>query len=98
MSIDGTGTFTFDRTKFLAAFDADPQGVTKLFAQSGSSDNANVQFVSAGDRAVGGHVPRRRDPGRGAGERDVGLTGCVPARVAADREGPRRHAPRCRTR
>ena len=40
VSIDGTGKFTFDRTKFLAAFDADPQGVTKLFAQGGSSDNA----------------------------------------------------------
>ena len=54
VSIDGTGKFTFDRTKFLAAFDADPAGVTKLFAQGGSSDNANVQFVSAGDRAVAG--------------------------------------------
>ncbi len=54
VSIDKTGMFTFDRTKFLAAFAADPSGVTKLFAQGGSSDNNNVQFVSAGDRAVAG--------------------------------------------
>ena len=54
VSIDRTGKFTFDRTKFLAAFDADPQGVTKLFAQGGTADNGNVSFVSAGDRAVAG--------------------------------------------
>ena len=49
VSIDRNGAFTFDRTKFLAAFDANPQGVSRLFAQGGTSDNANVQFTSAGD-------------------------------------------------
>ena len=46
VSIDGTGAFTFDRTKFVAAFDANPQGVSRLFAQGGSSDNPNVTFTA----------------------------------------------------
>jgi len=77
VSIDGTGAFTFDRTKFLAAFDANPQGVTALFAQGGSSDNANVKFTSAGDRAVAGtyHVVVTQAAAQGS---DVGLTGAWP--------------------
>ncbi|HUI47057.1 MAG TPA: flagellar filament capping protein FliD, partial [Acidimicrobiia bacterium] len=54
VSIDGTGQFTFDQNAFLTAFDADPQGVTRLFAQSGSSADGTMQFVSAGDSAVSG--------------------------------------------
>lgn len=77
VSIDRNGAFTFDRTKFLAAFAANPQGVSKLFAQGGSSDNANVQFTSAGDRAVAGayHVVVIQAAAQGA---DVGLTGAWP--------------------
>ena len=77
VSIDGTGAFTFDRTKFLAAFDADPSGVTKLFAQGGSSDNGNVQFVSAGDNAVAGsyHVVVTQAALQGS---STGLTGLFP--------------------
>ena len=77
VSIDGTGKFTFDRTKFLAGFDADPQGVMRLFAQSGSSDNPNVSFVSAGDRAVAGtyHVVVTQAATQAS---DVGLTGVWP--------------------
>ncbi len=77
VSIDGTGKFTFDRTKFLAGFDADPQGVMRLFAQSGSSDNPNVSFVSAGDRAVAGtyHVVVTQAASQAS---DVGLTGVWP--------------------
>jgi flagellar hook-associated protein 2 len=77
VSIDKTGAFTFDRTKFLAAFDADPQGVTRLFAQGGTSDNTGVQFVSAGDRAVGGsyHVVVTQAAAQGS---DTGLTGAFP--------------------
>ena len=77
VSIDKTGKFTFDRTKFLAAFDADPQGVTKLFAQGGSSDNPDVQFVSAGDRSGAGtyHVVVTQAALQGS---DVGLTGVWP--------------------
>jgi flagellar hook-associated protein 2 len=54
VSIDGTGAFTFNRAEFLAAYDANPQGVTSLFAQGGTATNGGVQFVSAGDRAVAG--------------------------------------------
>jgi flagellar hook-associated protein 2 len=77
VSIDRTGKFTFDRSKFLTAFHADPQGVSKLFAQGGSSDNANVQFVSAGDRAVGGtyHVNVTTAAAQAS---DIGLTGAWP--------------------
>jgi len=77
LSIDRNGQFTFDRAKFLTAFNADPQGVTKLFAQGGSSTNPNVQFVSAGDRAVGGtyHVNVTQAAAQGS---DVGLTGAWP--------------------
>ena len=80
VSIDKTGKFTFDRTKFLAAFNADPQGVTRLFAQGGTSDNAGVQFVSAGDRAVAGtyHVVVTQAANQGS---DVGLTGSFPPAV-----------------
>lgn len=77
VSIDGNGQFTFDRAKFLAAFDADPSGVTKLFAQGGTADNANVQFTSAGDRAIAGtyHVIVTQAALQGS---DVGLTGLFP--------------------
>lgn len=77
VSIDGTGKFTFDRTKFLAAFDADPQGVTRLFAQGGSSANSNIQFVSAGDRAVGGDYDVNVTTAA-AQAGDTGLTGAWP--------------------
>ena len=90
VSIDGTGAFTFDRTKFLAAFDADPQGVTKLFAQGGTADNGGVQFVSAGDRAVAGTYDVNVTAVRDAGHRRR-PHGSVPARDAADREGARGH-------
>ena len=77
VSIDGTGKFTFDRAKFLTAFDADPSGVTKLFAQGGSSANANVQFVSAGDRAVGGDYDVNVTTAAAQGS-SIGLTGAWP--------------------
>jgi flagellar hook-associated protein 2 len=77
VSIDGTGKFTFDRTKFLTAFDADPQGVTRLFAQGGSSANANIQFVSAGDRAVQGDYDVNVTAAATQGA-SVGLTGAWP--------------------
>jgi flagellar hook-associated protein 2 len=54
VSIDKSGNFTFDRSKFLAAYENDPDGVKALFAQGGTSANADVTFVSAGDGAVAG--------------------------------------------
>ena len=80
VSIDRTGKFTFDRAKFLAAFNADPAGVSKLFAQGGSADDANVSFVSAGDRAIAGtyHVVVTQAAQQA---NDTGLTGVFPPAV-----------------
>ena len=66
-----------------------PPGVTRLFAQGGTSDNdATSQFVSAGDRAVAGTYARQRDAGRGAGA----ATSASPAR------GRRRRCPTVKVR
>jgi flagellar hook-associated protein 2 len=77
VSIDGTGKFTFDRAKFTAALDADPQGVTKLFTQGGTSTNGNITFVSAGDRAVAGSYDVVVTQAA-AQANDTGLTGSWP--------------------
>ncbi|HET9728041.1 MAG TPA: flagellar filament capping protein FliD [Acidimicrobiia bacterium] len=54
VSVDKSGNFTFDRSKFLSAYEADPAGVQKLFAQGGTAESSDVTFVSAGDGAVAG--------------------------------------------
>jgi flagellar hook-associated protein 2 len=54
LSVDKEGTFTFDRAKFSAAFDADPTGMTRAFTQGGTGTDPNVTFVSAADRARAG--------------------------------------------
>jgi flagellar hook-associated protein 2 len=54
VSIDKSGTYTFDQSKFTAAFNADPEGVTRAFTQGGTATDPNVTFVSAGDRARAG--------------------------------------------
>jgi flagellar hook-associated protein 2 len=54
VAIDKTGAFTFDRSKFLAAYEANPDGVQKLFSQGGTSVSGDITFVSAGDGAVAG--------------------------------------------
>jgi flagellar hook-associated protein 2 len=77
VSIDKTGAFTFDRAKFLAAYDANPQGVTSLFAQGGSASNGGVEFVSAGDRAVAGTYAVNVTQAASQGSA-VGLTGAFP--------------------
>jgi flagellar hook-associated protein 2 len=77
ISIDAKGKFTFDKSKFTAAFAANPEGVAKLFSQSGSSTASTVQFVSAGARAVAGtyaiNVTQLAQQGN-----DTGLTGSWP--------------------
>ncbi len=77
VSIDKDGNFTFDRTKFTSAYEANPDGVTKLFTQGGTADNAAVQFVSAGDGAVAGsyHVVVTQAAAQGT---DTGLQGAWP--------------------
>jgi flagellar hook-associated protein 2 len=54
LSIDRDGKYVFDSGKFTTAFNADPEGVTRLFSQSGTATSSDVSFVSAGDRARGG--------------------------------------------
>jgi flagellar hook-associated protein 2 len=51
VSVDKTGKFTFDEAKFTAAFNADPDGMVRAFTQGGTATDANVSFVSAGDRS-----------------------------------------------
>jgi flagellar hook-associated protein 2 len=51
VSVDKTGKFTFDEAKFQTAFNADPDGVIRAFTQGGTATDANVSFVTAGDRA-----------------------------------------------
>lgn len=53
VSIDRYGAATFDAAKFKAAYAADPAAVERLFVQGGTT-TGDVQFVSAGSRAVGG--------------------------------------------
>ena len=77
VSVDKTGAFTFDRNTFLAAFDANPGGVTSLFAQGGTATNGSVQFVSAGDRAVAGTYAVNVTQAASQGT-SVGLTGTFP--------------------
>jgi flagellar hook-associated protein 2 len=54
VAIDKSGKFTFDRSKFLSAYEANPDGVKKLFAQGGTSASGEITFVSAADGAVAG--------------------------------------------
>ncbi len=54
LQIGSDGKFTFDQGKFTTAFNTDPTGVMRLFTQGGTSANAGVKFVSAGDGAQAG--------------------------------------------
>jgi flagellar hook-associated protein 2 len=54
ISADKDGNFTFDQSKFLAAYNANPSGVAQMFTQGGSSANPNVTFISASDSTRGG--------------------------------------------
>jgi flagellar hook-associated protein 2 len=54
VAIDRDGNFTFDRSKFLTAFASNPDGLARLFTQGGSASTSDIEFVSAGDRAVAG--------------------------------------------
>ena len=54
VAADKDGNFTFDRSKFLAAYNANPSGVAKMFTQGGSSANPDVTFISAADSTHAG--------------------------------------------
>ena len=51
---DQNGVFSFDQSTFLAAYNADPTGMAKLFTQGGASTNPSVTFISAADTTQGG--------------------------------------------
>jgi flagellar hook-associated protein 2 len=54
LSTDKTGAYTFDASKFTEAFNADPEGMTRLFTQGGTASDNRVTFISSGDRARAG--------------------------------------------
>ena len=51
---DQNGQFSFDQSTFLAAYNADPTGMAKLFTQGGASTNPNLTFISAADTTQAG--------------------------------------------
>ena len=53
ITVERTGTFKFDRAKFLEALEADPAAVERLFGRGGSSTNG-VTFAGALDTTVAG--------------------------------------------
>lgn len=54
IATDKDGNFSFDRNALLAAYNANPTAVAKMFTQGGSSTNPNVTFISAADSTVAG--------------------------------------------
>jgi flagellar hook-associated protein 2 len=54
LQMDKDGNVTFDRAKFLSAYQTDPTAVMNLFVQQGSAVNSAVSFVRAGDRSAAG--------------------------------------------
>jgi len=47
ISIDKTGSFSFDASKFSAAYNSDPNAVTSLFQAGGSAASTSVAFASS---------------------------------------------------
>ncbi len=47
LSVDKDGNFTFDKTAFTTAYNANPAGVTSLFAQGGTSTSPSLSFIAA---------------------------------------------------
>jgi flagellar hook-associated protein 2 len=54
VSADKTGAFKFDQATFIAAYNADPSGMAKLFQRGGASTNPDVSFISAADMTAAG--------------------------------------------
>jgi flagellar hook-associated protein 2 len=54
ISLTRDGTVSFDRTKFLAAYAANPTGVADSFRQTASSTSGSLAFVSATDSTQAG--------------------------------------------
>ena len=82
VSADKDGNFKFDRSKFLAAYNANPTGIAKMFTQGGSSANPDVTFISAADATRAGsysvnvtHLATQAT--------SIGMTGTWPTGVAS---------------
>jgi flagellar hook-associated protein 2 len=54
VSVDKDGNYTFDRSKFLAAYAQDPNGMQKVFSQWGSSTSGQISFIAATDNTQAG--------------------------------------------
>ncbi|MCU1380735.1 MAG: flagellar hook-associated 2 domain protein [Acidimicrobiales bacterium] len=57
VSVTKTGTFTFDKTKFVAAYTANPTEVAKLFQRGGSSASTNVSLATSTNKTQPGSYP-----------------------------------------
>jgi flagellar hook-associated protein 2 len=53
---DRTGTFTFDRQKFLSAIADDPEGVTRLFSRGGTETGDAVFAVANANTVAGSYA------------------------------------------
>jgi flagellar hook-associated protein 2 len=54
LSMDATGSITFDQDAFIAAFQANPDDVQSMFVQGGTSTSSSMTFVAAGATAQAG--------------------------------------------
>jgi flagellar hook-associated protein 2 len=54
ISLVKDGTIAFDKNKFLAAYNADPAGVARLFQEGGTATDSHVTYLAASDNTRAG--------------------------------------------
>jgi flagellar hook-associated protein 2 len=54
ISLQKDGTVAFDKSKFLAAYAADPTGVARLFQEGGTATDSHVTYLAASDNTRAG--------------------------------------------
>lgn len=54
VSVDKSGNYTFDKSKFVTAYNSDPDGMSRLFARGGVSSSGSVSFLAATDKTLEG--------------------------------------------
>jgi len=54
ISLVKDGTVAFDRNKFLAAYNADPSGVARLFQEGGTATDSRVTYLAGSDNTRAG--------------------------------------------
>lgn len=57
ISIDKTGVFSFDKSKFTTAYNADPTAVAALFQRGGTAASASVSLATATNKTRAGSYP-----------------------------------------